>query len=107
MTRGSLQRRRMVERLAVGLCVLALLLALMPLAHILYTALSIGGRKLSWTFFTQPAAGLPYTGSEGGVLNGIAGTALLLFAGRPACRPDRRAGWHVPGGLRRRPPRRG
>lgn len=73
--------RRLKERIAVGLCVLALALALLPLAHIAYTAISIGGQKLNWSFFSQPSAGSPYRGTEGGVLNGIAGTALLLFLG--------------------------
>ena len=76
-----LARRRMVERVAVGLCWLALLVAFLPLAHILYTAISIGGAKLTWTFISQPAGGLPYIGSEGGILNGLVGTMLLLFLG--------------------------
>ncbi len=79
--RGGIARRRLVERVAVGVCVLALALALAPLAHILYTAVSIGGAKLTWTFLSQPALGSPYPGSEGGVLNGLAGTAILLFLG--------------------------
>jgi len=64
----------------VALCVLALLLALLPLAHIMYTAIAIGGQKLSWTFLSQPAGGL-ITGTEGGVLNAITGTLILLFLG--------------------------
>lgn len=81
MKRGSIARRRLIERIAVAVCIVALLVALAPLVDILYTAISIGGRKLSWTFFTQPAAGLPYIGSEGGVLNGLVGTPILLFIG--------------------------
>ncbi len=78
---GGIARRRTVERVAVGLCVLALVLALAPLVSILYTAASSGASKLTWTFLSQPAAGSPYVGSEGGVLNGLTGTAILLFLG--------------------------
>jgi phosphate transport system permease protein len=74
-------RRLLTERIGVGLCVLALALALLPLLDILYVAVQIGGSKLSWTFLSQPASGLPYTGSSGGVLNGLTGTAILLFLG--------------------------
>ena len=77
----SLVRRKLTERIAVVLSGLALALALLPLFHILYTALSIGSGALSWSFFSESARGLPYVGTEGGVLNGIAGTAILLFLG--------------------------
>lgn len=81
MRGNGVARRRLVERVAVCVCALALLVALLPLAHILYTAVAIGGGKLSWAFFSQPAAGSPYIGSEGGVLNGLLGTLILLFLG--------------------------
>ena len=81
MIDGNLRRRIITERVAVAVCGAALLLALLPLAHILYTALSIGAGKLTWTFFSQAASGLPYTGSEGGVLNALTGTSVLLFLG--------------------------
>jgi phosphate transport system permease protein len=76
-----LLRRRLVERVAVALCAAALLLALLPLLHVVYTALSIGGSKLSWSFISEPASGLPYIGSEGGILNALVGTIILLFLG--------------------------
>lgn len=76
-----LARRRLLERIAVALCVLALVVALLPLAHIIYTAISIGGYKIGLTFVTQQAKGLPYIGTEGGILNGLVGTALLLCLG--------------------------
>lgn len=79
--RGGIARRRRVERIAIGVCVLALVLALAPLMSILYSAVSSGASKLNWTFLSQPAAGSPYVGSEGGVLNGLTGTAILLFLG--------------------------
>ncbi len=77
----GIARRKVVERLAVTVCVLALLVALLPLLDILYTAISIGGSKLRPDFFTQPAGGLPYFGSQGGILNGFLGTTILLFFG--------------------------
>ncbi len=79
--RGGIARRRGVERIAVGVCVIALALALAPLVSILYSAISSGASKLNWTFLSQTAAGSPYVGSEGGVLNGLTGTAILLFLG--------------------------
>jgi len=83
MKRGSVARRRIVERVAVALCVAALILALLPLGHVLYTALTLGGSKLNLAFLTQPVDpnGVPYIGAQGGVLNGLAGTAILLFIG--------------------------
>jgi phosphate transport system permease protein len=81
MSDDRLARRKAVERVAVGLCLLALAVALLPLVHILYTAISIGGAKLTWTFLSQPAAGSPYIGTEGGVLNALAGTVILLTLG--------------------------
>lgn len=77
----GLTRRKLVERVAVAVCTLAVGVALLPLVHVVYTAVAIGGSKLSWTFFSQPAGGLPYIGTRGGVLNGLAGTAILLFIG--------------------------
>lgn len=81
MRSGNLSRRLWTQRIALALCAAALLVAMAPLVSIAITAISIGGNKLTWSFFSQAAAGLPYTGSEGGVLNGIYGTALLLFLG--------------------------
>jgi phosphate transport system permease protein len=81
MSGHGLARRKLVERIAVTLCVLALLVALAPLFHVLYTAIQVGGSKLTWIFFSQPAGGLPYIGSDGGVLNGLTGTVILLFIG--------------------------
>ena len=112
-----LARRRMVERVAVVCCTLALLVAFLPLAHILYTALSIGGAKLTWTFISQPARGLPYIGSQGGILNGLVGTILLLFlgsllavplgvAGACTCRVRARPGWAGDPHHRRHPAQR-
>ncbi len=79
--RARIARRRLVQRVAVGVCILALLVALAPLTHILYTAVTLGWSKLSPAFFTTPAGGYPYIGTSGGVLNGLVGTAILLFMG--------------------------
>lgn len=78
---SHLGRRKLTERAAVLMCTLALVLALAPLAHVLYTAIAIGGQKLSWTFLSRPAGGVPFVGTQGGVLNGLAGTMILLFLG--------------------------
>jgi len=81
MSDRRLASRKTVERVAVALCVLALLIGMFPLAHILYTAFLIGAPMLSWTFLSQPAAGSPYIGAEGGVLNALTGTLILLGLG--------------------------
>ncbi len=81
MKRGGIAWRAWKERIFVTLCVGALLIAVVPLFHIVYTAVTIGGQKLTLSFFVQPASGLPYVGTEGGSLNAIAGTSLLLFLG--------------------------
>jgi phosphate transport system permease protein len=81
--RRSLRRRKLVERVAIAFCVLALAIALLPLVHIVYTAATTGASKLTWQFFTQPADPnvVPYVGRAGGILNGELGTAILLFIG--------------------------
>jgi phosphate transport system permease protein len=68
-------RRRIVSRVAVTLCALSVVIALTPLAFILFFVLSKGLQALTWSFFTQ----LPTPVGEpgGGMANAIVGTLML------------------------------
>jgi phosphate transport system permease protein len=74
--------RRVLRRLAsnamVGLMVVAVVLAVLPLFFILLDLLVKGASSLSWDFFTK----LPVPAGEtgGGVANGIVGTLIIVGA---------------------------
>jgi phosphate transport system permease protein len=74
--------RRLLRRLAsnamVGLMVVAVVLAVLPLFFILLDLLVKGASSLSWDFFTK----LPVPAGEtgGGVANGIVGTLIIVGA---------------------------
>ena len=69
-------RRKTVDYIVRGLCVLATVIALVPLGLVLYyvTVRGIGG--LDWAFFTELPKPVGETG--GGVANGIVGTLELV-----------------------------
>jgi phosphate transport system permease protein len=73
MTRNT--RRRIVSQIAVSLCALSVILALIPLALILFFVASRGMQSLNWEFFTQLP--VPVGESGGGMANAIAGTLML------------------------------
>ena len=77
MTRNT--RRRVVSHVAVGLCALSVVVALIPLAFILFFVISRGIQALNWDFFTQ----LPKPVGEpgGGMANAIVGTVMLTGLG--------------------------
>ena len=78
MTRNS--RRRIVTPLRrAALCALSVVVALIPLAFILFFVLSRGIQALNWNFFTQ----LPTPVGEpgGGMANAIVGTVMLTGLG--------------------------
>jgi phosphate transport system permease protein len=68
-------RRRIVSHIAVALCAVSVLIALVPLAFILFFVVTRGMQALNWDFFTQ----LPKPVGEpgGGMANAIAGTLML------------------------------
>lgn len=68
--------RRAVDRLVRGLCVLAAVVALVPLFSVLYYVAARGISGLSWEFFTE----LPKPVGEvhGGAANAIVGTLKLV-----------------------------
>ena len=76
MSRFFVIRKKAVNRLAQALCLLALLAAVIPLAAILIDALGRGGAALNWAFFT--ALPKPVGESGGGMVNAIAGSAILV-----------------------------
>ncbi len=72
----SLGLRRGVNWAMTALCALALLVALVPLASLLWLVISRGLAGLSWDFFTSTPA--PVGESGGGVANAIAGTLYIV-----------------------------
>jgi phosphate transport system permease protein len=71
-----LRLRLLRDRLLVGLCVLALLAAIVPLVWVLRDVLLIGAAHVSWEFIT----GLPQppTVGGGGWANAIGGTVIVV-----------------------------
>ena len=69
------RRRHLLSKLFVGACALAVLLALVPLAFILFFVVSQGIQALTPSFFTNMPA--PVGEPGGGMLNSIVGTLML------------------------------
>lgn len=72
-------RRRVTSQIAVALCALSVLIALIPLAFILFFVLSRGIQSLNWNFFTKMP--VPVGEAGGGMANAIVGTLLLSGLG--------------------------
>jgi phosphate transport system permease protein len=68
--------RQLKSNVIVGLCGLAVVLALVPLAMILFYVISHGFTALNWAFFTQMPKPVGEVG--GGMANAIAGTLILI-----------------------------
>ena len=77
MTRNA--RRRIISTIAVTLCLLSVIIALVPLGFILFFVVTRGIGALNWDFFTQ----LPKPVGEpgGGMANAIVGTLMLSGLG--------------------------
>jgi phosphate transport system permease protein len=71
--------RRFMSHLVVALCAGAVLLALLPLALILFYVIKQGVSSLNWAFFTAMPAQIGETG--GGMANGIVGSLLVTGLG--------------------------
>jgi phosphate transport system permease protein len=69
-------RRKLISRLFETLCALAVLLALVPLAMILFYVIREGAGALNFDFFTQMPK--PVGEPGGGMANAIAGTLILI-----------------------------
>jgi phosphate transport system permease protein len=72
----SFRRRRVAGSLAQGLCILALLIALVPLVALFYYTAVRGARLVSLTFLTHAPVPYPLTG--GGISTAIEGTARII-----------------------------
>ncbi|HXM76298.1 MAG TPA: phosphate ABC transporter permease PstA [Thermoanaerobaculia bacterium] len=74
MTKSS--RRKAVSHLFVFLCGVAVVLALIPLAFVLFYVLQQGFSSLNWDFFTKMPK--PVGEAGGGMANAIVGTLTLI-----------------------------
>ncbi len=76
MSMTNARSRRFISRVAETLCAIAVILALLPLAMILFYVLKEGAGALNWAFFTQ----MPKPPGElgGGMANAITGTLILI-----------------------------
>lgn len=70
-------RRRRTDRVARGLVAFATLVALVPLAAILYYLLDRGLGALSWSFFTTDPTG-SFLGDPGGIRSALLGTIVIV-----------------------------
>lgn len=69
-------RRKFLSRMFETLCATAVLLALLPLAMILFYVVKQGFTALNWAFFTQMPKPVGEVG--GGMANAIIGTLMLI-----------------------------
>jgi phosphate transport system permease protein len=69
-------RRRLLSKLVVGLCGLAVLIALVPLTLVFFYVIKQGFASLNWAFFTRMPR--PVGEAGGGMANAILGTFFLI-----------------------------
>src|SRR6058998_3189256 len=70
------RRRKIISAVAQTLCAVAVVLALLPLAMILFYVIKQGFTSLNWAFFTQMPK--PVGEAGGGMANAIVGTLILI-----------------------------
>src|SRR6476660_7763891 len=73
------RRRQITSQVAVALCALSVVVALIPLAFILFFVVSKGIQALNWNFFTKLP--VPVGEQGGGMANAIAGSLMLSGLG--------------------------
>jgi phosphate transport system permease protein len=73
---SNARRRKIISAIAETLCAVAVILALLPLAMILFYVIKQGFSSLNWAFFTQMPK--PVGESGGGMANAIVGTLTLI-----------------------------
>jgi phosphate transport system permease protein len=73
---ANLRRRKLFSRVFEILCALAVVVALIPLAMILFYVIKEGAGALNWDFFTKMPKPVGETG--GGMANAIVGTLILI-----------------------------
>jgi phosphate transport system permease protein len=76
---GVLARRKVLSAVMVGLCAAAVVIALVPLAMILFYILQKGATSLNWNFFTKIPKPVGEVG--GGMANAIVGSLELICLG--------------------------
>lgn len=69
-------RRRLLSNVVVGLCGLAVLVSLVPLAFIFFYVIKQGFSSINWAFFTQMPK--PVGEPGGGMANAMLGTVWLI-----------------------------
>jgi len=69
-------RRRIVSKVVVGLCGLAVVIALVPLVLVFFYVIKQGLTSLNWAFFTRMPK--PVGESGGGMANAILGSFFLI-----------------------------
>jgi phosphate transport system permease protein len=73
---ANARRRRIISHVAEALCAVAVILALIPLAFILFYVIKEGFGALNFAFFTQMPK--PVGEAGGGMANAIVGTLILI-----------------------------
>lgn len=73
---ANLRRRKLFSGVFEFLCALAVVIALIPLAMILFYVIKEGAGALNWDFFTKMPKPVGETG--GGMANAIVGTLILI-----------------------------
>jgi phosphate transport system permease protein len=68
-------RRKVIDKLWLGLALVALVLALAPLASIIYYVTARGISSISWSFLTQNPSP---TGVGGGIANALQGSFIVI-----------------------------
>ncbi|MBL7998055.1 MAG: phosphate ABC transporter permease PstA [Candidatus Kapabacteria bacterium] len=76
ISKSSIARRKIINHIMLGLCALSVVLALIPLALIMFYTVKEGISALNWDFFTH----LPKPVGEpgGGMANAIVGTLTIV-----------------------------
>jgi phosphate transport system permease protein len=77
--------RRTLSAAVSGLCVLAIAIALVPLALVLFYVVHKGVSSLNWAFFTHMP--VPHGETGGGMANAIVGSAMVTGLGAAAAIP--------------------
>src|SRR5256885_1918244 len=79
MSRAHTRRRKLLSAIFVGCCALSVLIALVPLAFILFFVVSQGITSINFAFFTQMPK--PVGEPGGGMANAIVGTLMITGLG--------------------------
>ncbi|MEO6695033.1 MAG: phosphate ABC transporter permease PstA [Ignavibacteria bacterium] len=76
---SNLKRRKIINSVMIGLCILAGIITILPLLYIFFYTTQSGLSSLNWDFFTQLRK--PVGESGGGMANAIVGSLILISIG--------------------------